>query len=276
MKATTLRRRLTGLALIAALIPGAARATIDISLQMALGNPSNATTSLLDEADYLIRRPQYAMAYSRYDGIPRWTSWHLSAEDIGGAERGNPAVDTTLPVGWIPTPVNAGWSAAGYDRGHMCPSGDRTASVADNKQVFLMTNMIPQTSDNNQGPWERLESYCRDLARDGNELYIVCGGRGYRESITTTSSGQTVNVTAPSYTWKVILVLPVGDNDIVRINENTRVIAVDMPNISGIRGNNWKDYRTTTDFIEAQTGLDFFSNVPVAIQNAIESRVDNG
>ena len=69
--------------------------------------------------------------------------------------------------------------------------------------------------------------------------------------------------------------IPDGDNDVSRVNAQTRVIAVLMPNQQGIRANDWKSYRVSVDQIEALTGYDFFSNVSVDIQSIIESRVDN-
>ena len=53
-----------------------------------------------------------------------------------------------------------------------------SAREADNDAVFLMTNIIPQSPACNQNGWERLESYCRDLAFKGKELYIVAGPHG--------------------------------------------------------------------------------------------------
>src|ERR1041385_8859409 len=47
-----------------------------------------------------------------------------------------------------------------------------------------------------------------------------------------------------------------------------------MPNIQGIRNDDWHNYLTTVDAIETLTGYDFFSNVPEAIQNAIEAGTD--
>jgi endonuclease G, mitochondrial len=47
-----------------------------------------------------------------------------------------------------------------------------------------------------------------------------------------------------------------------------------MPNVQGIRNNDWRIYRTSVDAIEAATGYNFLSNVPVAIQNVIEASVD--
>jgi len=48
-----------------------------------------------------------------------------------------------------------------------------------------------------------------------------------------------------------------------------------MPNTQGIRANDWRTYRVSVDQVEALTGYDFFSNVPVSIQSVIEATVDN-
>lgn len=171
------------------------------------------------------------------------------------------------------------YSGSGFDRGHHCPSGDRTNTVADNSATFLMTNMMPQAPDNNQGPWEVLESYCRTLVSQGDELYIVAGGSGSggtgsNGGTTTTIAGG--HVAVPSQTWKVIIVLPdAGGNDVLRVTTATRTIAVIMPNVQGIRTANWKSYRVSVDQVEQLTGYDFFANVPVSVQSVIEARVDN-
>jgi endonuclease G len=138
--------------------------------------------------------------------------------------------------------------------------------------------MMPQSPDNNQGPWESLESYCRTLVTSGNELYIVAGGSG---SGGTGSNGGTTftvasgHVAVPSQTWKVIVVLPSGSNDVSRVTASTRTIAVIMPNAQGIRTVPWRNYRVSVDQVEALTGYDFFSSVPATVQSAIESVVDN-
>ena len=160
------------------------------------------------------------------------------------------------------------YSGSGYDRGHMTPSGDRTVSVPINSETFLMTNMIPQLPANNQGPWADLESYARTLVSQGNELYIISGGSGTQGTI---ASG---HVNVPSQTWKVIIVITSGTDDVNRVTTTTRTIAVIMPN-SGTINADWRTYRVSVDQVEALTGFDFFSNVPVGIQAAIESTVDN-
>ena len=239
------------------------------SVHLTMGNPSGATADAADYDNYLMIKPQYALAYHRDRGTPVWVSWHLDSTWLGSTPRQDDfRADTTLPAGWYRV-LGTDYSGSGYDRGHMTPSADRTKTVADNSSTFLMTNMIPQLPANNQGPWASLETYCRTLASAGNELYIVSGGSG---TLGTIAAG---HVTVPSQTWKVIIVLASGTNDAARVTTSTRAIAVIMPNTQGIRTADWKTYRVSVDQVETLTGYNFFSNVPATIQNIIESVVDN-
>ena len=246
---------------------------------LTMGNPSNAVTNVNQPTNYLLDKSQYAVSYNRDLGRPNWVSWHLDSSWIGSTPRQDDfRNDTTLPAGWYQVQATD-YTGSGFDRGHNCPSGDRTNTVASNSATFLMTNMMPQSPDNNQGPWEALESYCRTLVSQGNELYIIGGGSG---SGGTGSNGGTTytvaggHVGVPSQTWKVIIVLPAASgNDVARVTTSTRTIAVIMPNTQGIRTNNWKNYRVSVDQVEALTGNDFFSSVPISTQNVIEARVDN-
>jgi len=58
-------------------------ATIDATLQMQLGNPSNATADTNNHAHYLIQRTVEAIDYSDNLGEPVWASWDLNAVDVG-------------------------------------------------------------------------------------------------------------------------------------------------------------------------------------------------
>ena len=149
----------------------------------------------------------------------------------------------------------------------------------NNDSVFYMTNMIPQNQTNNGGPWEILEGYCRALALQGNVLYIISGGVGdggvpllRTDTVYTIQSGK---IAVPAKTWKVIMVLPAGTNDVSRVTTTTRCIAVVMDNDNG-PFNAWSTYRTSVDSVEALTGYDFFSNVSPSIQAVIEAVVDTG
>jgi endonuclease G len=234
---------------------------------LTMGNPSGATTDVNNPFNYLMEKPQYALSYHRDNGRPNWTSWRLDSTWIGSTARQDDfRPDPALPSTWYHVTATD-YSGSGYDRGHMCPSGDRTNSVANNSATFLMTNMIPQAPTNNQQTWANLESYSRTLATSGNELYIISGGNG--------TSGYIANghVAVPTYTWKVIMVLPNGTNDVSRVTTSTRLIAVWIPNNNSVVSD-WKQYRVSVDYVESMTGYDFYSNVSTSIQSTIESKID--
>ncbi|MDX5436727.1 MAG: DNA/RNA non-specific endonuclease, partial [Pontibacter sp.] len=117
-----------------------ANATATKDGNMAMGNPSGAGTSY---ANYLVNKAQYAMSYNSYRGTPNWVSWHLSSAWLGTAPRQDDfRADNSLPSTFYKvTPTD--YTGSGFDRGHNCPSADRTLTVTDNSATFLMSNMIP-------------------------------------------------------------------------------------------------------------------------------------
>ena len=245
---------------------------------LALGNPSGAVTDATNYPNnYLLTKTQYTLSYSRDQGKPNWVSWHLSAAWLGStARQDNFAADASLPSAWYHV-GSTSYSGSGFDRGHNCPSADRTGSVADNSATFLMSNMMPQAPTNNQQTWAGLENYCRTLVNAGNELYIIAGsygkgGTGTNGAATTIDGGR---ITVPSNCWKVVVVLPVGTSDVSRITSSTRVIAINTPNTNAI-STSWGSYRTTVNAIENATGYDLLSAVSGTVQSTIESKVDTG
>ncbi|MBR8835119.1 MAG: DNA/RNA non-specific endonuclease [Stigonema ocellatum SAG 48.90 = DSM 106950] len=240
------------------------------SIHLTLGNPSGATTSQNNFDNYLLEKTQYALSYSDFRKIPNWVSWQLNKSWLGSAPRQNNfRADTTLPSGWYQV-TSSDYTDSGFDRGHMCPSADRTNTITNNSATFLMTNIVPQAPDNNQGYWAQLEDYARSLvSTQGKELYIIAGGYG---SAGTIANGK---VTIPARLYKIIVVTDPGTGA-QGVNTNTRVIAIDTPNVQGNRNANWGDFRTTVDSIEAKTGYDFLSNVDGYTQSVIEAKVDNG
>jgi endonuclease G len=242
-----------------------------LSSQILLGNPSRATTSTVNAENYLIDHQYYVESYSRSRATPNWVSWHISSEDLGTTERlNNFRPDTDLPQGWYEV-SNSSYKGSGFDKGHNCPSGDRTSSTAANSSTFLMNNIIPQAPGNNQHTWEHLESYCRNQVKKGKEVYVIMGSygrggtgkKGYFESI---DNGR-INV--PSHIWKVVVVIPEGNHDLQRITAETRVIAIDTPNENDVEPN-WMKYLCTVRDIEKATGYNLLSALPKAIQDRIE------
>jgi endonuclease G, mitochondrial len=239
-----------------------------------LGLPSAATS--FNANDYLISRPQYVLSYNRTKEIPNWASWQLNAEWLGSRPRRSFQPDTSLPSGWEQVNPND-YTGSGFDRGHMVPAADRNRTEADSEAVFLMTNILPQAPDNNQGPWEGLESYCRQLVGQGKELFIIAGGAGEGGQGEKGRRGE-INrgkITVPASMWKVVVVSDRPGSGIAGINDKTRVIAVIMPNKQGIKEEAWRSYRVAVDEVEALTGYDLLAKLPPAVQEAIEAKTDN-
>jgi endonuclease G len=233
---------------------------------LALGNPSSAGT---EPNNYLLVNKYFALSYNRDRGIPNWVSWRISKGELGDFPRPEPdpfRPDARIPKDWKPvTPSD--YSGSGFDRGHMCPSADRSASVEGMSETFLMTNMVPQTGDLNRGVWQRLEGYLRTLVTRGNDVYIISGAYGDKGRLKK-------KVTIPTNTWKIAVIVPAG-SAVSAIDEDTRVIAVDMPNVNGIKNADWQIYRTSVRDIERKTGYDFLSALPKNLQDALENKKDN-
>jgi len=246
------------------------------SVHLAFGNPSNAVADPSQPNNYLMEKPSFTLSYNRDKGTPNWVSWHLETAWTGNLSRIDTfRADPAVSPDWYRV-QSTDYFASGFDRGHMTPNADRDnpASIPLNQETFLMSNMVPQAPNNNQGPWADLEGFLRTLLAT-NEVYVIAGpagvgGAGDNGAAETIANGR---VTVPAYTWKVALVVPIGDNDVSRVTAATRTIAVIMPNQNSINSD-WHTYLTTVDAVEALTGYDFFANVPDAIENSIEAGVD--
>jgi endonuclease G, mitochondrial len=245
---------------------------------LGLGNPSNAVSNTNYADNFLMVKTGYTLSYNKNKSTANWVSWHLSTAWKGETKRQNDfSPDNSLPQNWYEVSPRD-YSETGFDRGHLCPSDDRDGSLEDNQETFLMTNMVPQAPDHNRGIWKTLEEYTRTLTQQGNEVYVIAGtmgegGIGANDFARTIGSKN--NIIVPASLWKIIVVLPIGQNDVQRINENTRIIAVNIPNHNSAGTDSWKKYRVTVDAIERLTGFDFLSNVPADIQVVIESKLDN-
>jgi endonuclease G, mitochondrial len=233
---------------------------------LALGNPSNANAS--DPNNYLLAGNYYVVSYSRDRAIPNWVAWRVTRADMGQVDREDTfRPDDRLPKGWPRvTPVD--YTGSGFDRGHVAPSADRNSSPEAMASTFLMTNMTPQTGDLNRGPWQKLEAYLRTLVTRGSDLYIIAGVYGEKGKIKN-------KVTIPTNSWKIAVAVPAGAPVPDAVTADTRVIAVDMPNVKGIKNADWQVYRTTVRDIEQKTGYNFLSNLPQNLQDALETKKDN-
>ena len=247
-----------------------AHATINVNLQLLLGNPSGATADTNNHSHYLLRRTIEALDYNDTLRQPNWASWCYTTNDSGSASRSSSFFsDPNLPPNFyrvLPTDL----SGSGYDRGHMCPSADRTDTDANNDATFYMSNIIPQAPDNNQGVWANLENYARALAAS-NEVLNLCGPQGFGTN-RTDSAGQ---IPIASNVWKIIVAVPLGSGPTLsRMTASTRVIAVNIPNIQGVRNDPWPAYLTSVYQLQTNTGFSFFTALDPSLAAILRSKVD--
>ena len=241
---------------------------------MLFGNPSNATNSAAITENYLIDKKYYVISYSSSRATPNWVSWHLDETNIGSTPRqDNFAAFLGLPTGYYQVQSNS-YSGSGFDRGHNCPSADRTSSLEANSSTFLMTNMIPQAPQNNQRAWADLETYLRAEVNKGYEVYTIMGSYG-KGGIGSNGYAETINngkVTVPKRVWKIAIILQKGDGDLARTTADTRILAVDTPNENTL-DTDWKKHITTVDAIEKATGYDLLSKLSTDLQKKLQAKI---
>ena len=250
-----------------------------INDNLLLGNPSGATSDPANATNYLLLRPQFATGYNAQRGTPTWTCWHLGRADLSKAapRQDDFRPDPALPRQFYPVTPKS-YSGSGFDRGHNCPSADRTGTLDDNSATFLMSNMVPQAPHNNQQTWAHLEEYTRAQVQKGQEAYVLMGGYG-RGGTGKNGPAQTLDqgrVTVPARLWKVVVFLPEGADDLQRLAAGQgQVLAIDTPNDDTVNPD-WKVYLTSVDKIEEATGLDLLSALPAAAQRRLQAGVDAG
>ena len=237
-----------------------------VSVHTALGLPGSVSST----AAWLSVKPQYVVSYDGTRRVPAWVSWELNAGWLGPAPRQDDfRPDDTLPPR-IPQAQLSDYAGSGWDRGHLCPSEDRTATAADNRSTFYLTNVVPQADAVNGGAWARLEDHLRRLALSGRELSVVAGG-------VFTGPARTIGagVAVPSATFKVAVVLDRPGDGIGEVSEATRVIAVVMPNDPSLsRGADWRAFQVRPREVEALTGLRLFADVPREVREVLLDRLD--
>ncbi len=241
------------------------------------GDPTAANSS--NGNDFLISRLEYTISYNESHGTPNWVSYELDSRQMAtGQDRCNCfTADPLLPS--AKQIFTSDYTNSGFDRGHMTRSADRTAGNVDNATTYYLSNVVPQTADLNEGVWAQFEDALADSAtKGGRAVYIITGplyGSGHALAFAKNEG----KIAIPDSTWKVAFIGPrIGGVPFNRTTiqswgdlAGTTLLAVNMPNIAGVRNDPWQKYLTTVDKIEASTGYDFLSLLPVAFQTAIEA-----
>lgn len=212
-----------------------------------------------NRASTLLRHSGYTVSYNMNYNEAHWSAWVLTAKRTQGkAKRDNFTFspDPLLPE--AQAVVTQDYSGSGYDRGHLCPAGDNKWNETAMKECFYLSNICPQKPDLNRGDWKELEDLCRDWANDGYTLYIICG------PLFTSSKpkhiGKQHKIAVPDGFFKVILRQKGNKKEALGFlykngNQNMPVAA----------------HATSVDEVEKLSGFDFFSQLPDAIENRLES-----
>lgn len=238
-----------------------------LSEHTVLGLPDSSTVGALDR--WLLVKPQFVASYDTVRKTPRWVSWRLDVSWFGAATRASSfRRDAQLPTS-AGQARDEDFRNSGFERGHLCPSADRTRTDPDNDATFVFTNVVPQTRASNGGTWASLEDEARELSRLGKTVHLIAG-----PVFGATSQFIGAGVPVPTATFKIAVVVD-GAGAAPSVTPSTRVIAVLVPNTASVSGS-WRAYRVSVRSLEQATGLDFLSDVPRAVQDVVETRIDDG
>ena len=144
----------------------------------------------------------------------------------------------------------------GFVRGHIVASYDRVYSKEANEQTFYYSNISPMYSRFNTGAWNDYESLVQGWGRNSafcDTLYIVKGGTIREGEYRTVGSCPTV----PNHYFMALLCLK---------NNTYKAIGLLFKHQNG-------ESRTevcTIDYLESFTGIDFFCNIPDAVEDKVE------
>lgn len=117
----------------------------------------------------------YSVEYRPDLGIPTRVDWMISDSLMGSVKR-TPTFRFKTD-GRTPRPriTSALYTRSGYQRGHLCPAADRSASKELMRSTFLMSNVCPMTPAINTGAWKITEETGRAIARKGHNVNVTAG-----------------------------------------------------------------------------------------------------
>ncbi len=203
----------------------------------------------------IIVHDNYSLSYSEANEQAEWVAYELKKSDISRNEFKRPYFIEDKKI----KSKSASWrnyKKSGYDKGHLCPAGDRKFSYDAFNETFLTSNISPQEHDFNGGVWNRLEKKVRKWAVKYDGVYVITGGvlKGDLESIGSE------NVSVPKYFYKIIF-----DNNM----QSPKMIGFLIPHQKS--NEQLEKFVVTVDEIEKITGIDFFPKLEDAIETKLEA-----
>lgn len=210
---------------------------------------------LADRAEQILHRVGYVASYNKDWRLPNWVGWILTADHTTGPYKRKGVSfqeDMEVPE---PRVTTFDYQRSGYDRGHMCPSGDNKWSRKAQEDCFLMTNICPQTHTLNAGDWNDLEQQCRRWAQKYEDIYIVAGPIVRKESRKRIGRAKVV---VPDAFFKVVLHTGAGAWGIGFVYENND------------EHHSMSERATTIDEVEELTGINFFPTLAADLEKRVE------
>jgi len=208
----------------------------------------------------IVRHQYYTLSYNQKHKQAEWVAYNLHPDHLSSNsfKRPNFEIDNKVKGG------SADWRnfrGSGYDRGHLCPAGDRRFSYEAYAETFLTSNASPQNPGFNSGVWNRLENQIRRWVPTTGELFIITGGV-LKEGLDTIGKDQ---VSIPEYYFKVI----VGYHQSEPI-----AIGFLIPNQTS--GEPISTFVTSIPQIEKLTGLKLFNNFDQVTEARLKGPVNYG
>lgn len=209
-----------------------------------------------DRPSQVMCKRGYTVSYNTATRLPNWVAWHLTRGHSNGSyKRKGMSFHEDPQVEGVQVQTSD-YARSGYDRGHMCPSGDNKWSRGAQEDSFLMTNICPQLHALNAGDWNDLEMKCRDWARHYGDVYIVCGPLLSKQRHKTIGYS---HVVVPEAFYKVVLCT----------KGHPKAIGFIYPQDSEHR--KMSACVVSVDEVEQRTGIDFFAGLDDAVEHRIEA-----
>jgi endonuclease G len=197
----------------------------------------------------------FSLSYSNRDKQAEWVAYYLTPASINGPQKRS---SKFLADPLLSNPVGPGsYAKSGYDRGHLCPAADMKLNNTSMTESFYMTNISPQAPSFNRGIWSKLENKVRDWALQKNGLYVVTG-----PLLNKSCGSVNQKITVPCAFYKMVF---------KQTKNGVEAIAFLIPNAGSTQP--LKQFVVSIDYIEALTGIDFFTNLPDSEEEKFESRV---
>jgi len=158
-----------------------------------------------EDGEVIEDRSGFSFVYDYENRVPKWVAYKLTKEEVEGDLESLDRKDFNFKKDpdIKESPSDSNYKNSGYDRGHMAPADDLAWSEESFQDSFYTTNVVPQTSDLNQGIWRELEVQVQDWAMTYDNVYVVTGPvlRGDEPCIELVFD----SICAPRHFFKVVL-----------------------------------------------------------------------